>query len=83
MTYRILITGGRLHGRHVAVDAPDEWSAMAHMRPLLDALNEPHTVWNWPVPHLPGTADLFGDAPQVETITLDEALEALNHARQT
>jgi hypothetical protein len=79
MTYRTTLTGGRLHGRHIAINAPDEWAAAAHLRPLLDALNEPLTLWTFPVPHYAGGFDLFGEVPTIETITLDEALEALNN----
>ena len=76
--YRIQITGGRLHGQAVTVMASDEWAAMAAFMNTIDkALNDDGVLYTWPVFVAPGTGDLFGDAVEVPTITLQEALEAL------
>ena len=72
--YRIQITVGRLHGQAVTVMASDEWAAMAKLNKALD---DKTAVYTWPVFVAPGTGDLFGTAPEVETITLQQALEAL------
>lgn len=75
MTYRIKIISGALAGRTVTTQADTEFSAF---RILSDALGDVFGEKGWPVLHVPGAPTLFGVEPDVETITLEQALEALN-----
>ena len=74
MTYRTTFHTGPLRGRTVTVFAASEFMAATMIAEALgqDAMN----CAGWPVYHDTGTLDMFGAAP-VETITLEQALEAL------
>lgn len=72
--YHLRIYAGPLMGRTLRVVARDELDAAGIVG---RALGE-HAMDTGPAIYAPaGTADLFGDAQQMGTITLDEALEAL------
>lgn len=75
MTYRATFHTGPLQGRTVTVVAASEYMAATAIADALgpDAMN----CATWPVYHDTGTLDLFGAAPVVETITLQQALEVL------
>lgn len=72
--YRLFVSTGPLAGKNIVVRAGSEWDAMNDIQyaGISTGIND------WPVFHAPGTGDLFGDAVDVPTITLEQALEALN-----
>lgn len=76
--YHIRFISGPLFGQVLLVHAEDALDAAAQVGKALGkhALDTGHAVYR-----APGTPDLFGAAPQVETLTLDEALEALQHGQ--
>jgi hypothetical protein len=77
MTYLIHITSGPLAGRNVTVIADDDWQAAKRIADAIgiDVMN----CADWPVYYDTATLDMFASAPQVETITLNEALSLLNN----
>ena len=80
MTYRTRFHTGPLAGRNVTVVADDDWQAAKQIADAigLDAMN----YADWPVYHDTATLDMFASVPQVETITIAEAVRLLNeHAR--
>jgi len=80
MTYRTRFHTGPLAGRNVTVVAASEFMAAIMVAEALgmDAMN----CATFPVYHDTGTLDMFASAPQVETITISEAVRLLNeHAK--
>ena len=73
--YRIRFNAGPLHGQYMLVHARDELDAAGIVGRELGelALYTSHAIL-----HEPGAPTLFGPAQEVPTITLEQALEALN-----
>ena len=76
MTYRTRFHTGPLSGCNVTVVAASEFMAATMIADAIgmDAMN----CADWPVYHDTSTLDMFASAPQVETITLAEAVRLLS-----
>jgi hypothetical protein len=75
--YNIRITAGPLAGRILRVEA----TSPIHASEIAGRVLGEWAMHTGDAVYAPaGQVDLFGAVPAVETITLDEALEALTHA---